>query len=355
MACGGPFSPVMTIAASGFLPGAANSVGAALGPAAALTNALGSYNSLPVAGQFNNLVASAANLLSPGTLTNLQTLAANVFPALTNAIPAGFSSALVPLAPGGIFNGGFSGLLNQTATGIMGSGDLSKFAQIFNAAQGFLGQSNQLLNSALNIDNLAATFGPLTGGMDNLITGSVNQVSEAFGAFGQDLRATGNLFNMGNLVNLGDPSALVKQLADVGGLVPGVENALREAGLDSSELNNLAGGQLVDISDSANRLLYQALTQVTGSDLAQVKSILGVTTPGIQNMAQLLDPAKILPNSHTTLTMPTPDGLRGVYLSANTVNTNLEKFLQDPNAPEYTGDDPIVRARLGLPPLETQV
>jgi hypothetical protein len=30
----------------------------------------------------------------------------------------------------------------------------------------------------------------------------------------------------------------------------------------------------------------------------------------------------------------------------------LERILQDPKAPAYTGDDPIVRARLGLPPLE---
>ena len=29
------------------------------------------------------------------------------------------------------------------------------------------------------------------------------------------------------------------------------------------------------------------------------------------------------------------------------VNTNIEKFLQDPTAPAYTGDDPIIRARLG--------
>lgn len=29
----------------------------------------------------------------------------------------------------------------------------------------------------------------------------------------------------------------------------------------------------------------------------------------------------------------------------------LERLLQDPKAPAYTGDDPIVRARLGLPPL----
>ena len=71
-------------------------------------------------------------------------------------------------------------------------------------------------------------------------------------------------------------------------------------------------------------------------------------------MADLLNPAKILPNSFPSLTVPTPDGLRGIYADlSGTVNTNIEKFLQDPKAPAYTGDDPIVRARLGLPPLTT--
>ena len=143
---------------------------------------------------------------------------------------------------------------------------------------------------------------------------------------------------MNNLPNLGDPSALVKQLSNVGGIVPGVESALRSAGLDSSLLNNLASGGLANISDSANKLLYEGMTKVTGSDLAQVKSILGVTTPNIGNMADLLNPAKILPTSFPALTMPTPDGLRGVYASAaGAVNSNLEKFLSAPGIPSTIG------------------
>ena len=96
------------------------------------------------------------------------------------------------------------------------------------------------------------------------------------------------------------------------------------------------------------------MTKVTGSDLAQVKSILGVTTPNIGNMADLLNPAKIFPSSFPSMTMPTPDGLRGIYASSSgTVNTNIEKFLQDPKAPAYNGDDPIVLARLGQPTSTT--
>ncbi len=340
MSCGGPLSPVSSIAGAGLLPGAASvpGLGAGLGVNAGLTSALGSFGSLPITGQFSDIVTSATGALGGGTLDSLRTLGAGTFPALTNAIPGGFASALSAVAPGGMASGGFTGLIGSMSSGIMGGGDLSQFGQIFNSAQGFVGQANQLVNSSLNIGDLASTFGPITGGMDNLMTGGFSQVSEAFGALGSDMGKLGSLIDMNNLPNLGDPSALVKQLSNVGGIVPGVESALRSAGLDSSLLNNLAGGGLSNISDSANKLLYEGMTKVTGSDLAQVKSILGVTTPNISNMADLLNPAKILPTSFPTLTMPTPDGLRGIYASVSgTVNSNIEKFLSAPGIPSTIG------------------
>jgi len=357
VSCGGPLSPVMSIAGAGMLPGASavSGLGASLGVSSALTSTVGNFTSLPITGQFSSIVTSATGQLGSGTLDSLRTLGAGTFPALTNAIPASFTSALAPIASGGVFDGGFTGLISQTAGSIMGNGDLSQFGQIFNSAQGLVSQANQFVNSGLNLGGITSTFGSITGGMDSLITGGFSQVSEAFGALGSDLGNLGNLIDMNNLPNLGDPSALVRQLTSVGGLVPGVEAALRTAGIDSGTITSLATGGLPNISDSANKLLYQGMTQIGGSDLAQVKSILGVTTPGINSMADLLNPAKILPTSYTTLTMPTPDGLRGIYAGTNTVNTNIEKFLRDPNAPAYTGDDPIVRARLGLPPVEATV
>lgn len=358
MSCGGPLSAVMSIAGAGFLPGAGaiSGLGSGLGVNSVLTSALDSFDALPITAQFSDVISSATGVLGSGTLDSLRTLGANTFPALTNAIPGGFASALGPIASGGVFDGGFTGLISQTASGIMGDGDLTRFGQIFNSAQGFAGQANQFVNSGLNLGGIAATFGPVTGGMDNLITGGFSQVSEAFGALGSDLGQLGNLIDMKNLPNLGSPSALVGQLASVGGLVPGVESALRQAGVDTASIANLAAGGIPNISDSANKALYQGMTQITGSELAQVKSVLGVRTPGIDTMADLLNPVKILPTSFSTLTMPTPDGLRGIYTSASgAVNTNLERFLQDPKAPAYTGDDPIVRARLGLPPVEATI
>jgi len=337
------------IAGSGLLPGAGSitGIGSSLGVSSSLTNAVSSFTSLPVVSQFSDIVTQATGSLSGDLLDSLRQMGQD-FSSLTNAIPSGFSSALSSIAPDGVFDGGFTGLISQTANGIMGQGDLSMFGQIFNSAQGFVGQANQFINSNLNIDSISSTFGSITGGMDNIITGGFNQVTESFRQFGTDLSNLGNLIDMGNLPNLGDPAALVRQVASVAGIVPGVESALREVGLNTTAIAQLAAGTPTAITATADKLLYQGLTKVTGVDLQQVKNILGVTTGGINTMADLLDPKKILPNSYTTLTMPTPDGLKGIYATANAVNTNLEKYLQDPNAPVYTGDDPIVRARLGL-------
>ena len=338
------------VAGAGLIPGAAGipGLGASLGVSGSLTGALGSFSSLPITGQFSDIVTQATGALSGGVLDNLRTMGADIFPALTNAIPSSFTSALSTIAPGGVFDGGFTGLISQTASGIMGQGDLSKFGQIFNSAQGFLGQANQFINSNLNIGSLSSTFGSLTGGMDNLITGSFSQVSEAFGALGSDMSKLGNLIDMNNLPNLGDPAALVKQLSSVGGIVPGVESVLKQAGISTSDLASLATGTFPNISDSANKLLYEGMTKIAGPELAKVKSILGVTTPNISNMADLLDPKKILPTSFPSLTMPTPDGLKGIYATVNgAVNTNLEKFVSGSNIPKQINQNLIDSVRKG--------
>lgn len=347
MSCGGPLSPLMMTAGSGLLQNTG------IGVNTNLTNNLNGFNNLGITSQFSDVVTSATGTLSGGVLDSLRTMGQD-FVALTNAVPAAFSSALNTIAPGGVANGGFTGLVNSVATGIMGNGDLSVFGQVWDTATGYLGQANQFVNSALNVGTgIVNTFNQVASGIDSVITGGFSQVSEAFGALGQDLGKLGNLIDLNNLPNLGDPSALVAQLGTLTNGLPTVNQILQTAGVPSSTLSQLASG-IDGILPSTQKLIYEGMQQVTGSDLAQVKSVLGVTTSNITSMADLLDPKKILPTSYTTLTMPTPNGLRGIYATtAGAINTNIEKFLVDPNAPPYTGDDPIVRARLGLAPVET--
>ena len=351
MACGGPLSPVMMIAGAGMLPGASSiaGLGSSLGVNSTLTSTLGSFEGLNITSQFSGVVTSATGILDGGVLDSLRTLGADTFPALTNAIPGDFASALSTIAPGGMADGGLSGLVGNFASNVMGGGDLTKFSQIFNSAQGYTGIANQFINSNLNIANLSSTFGPLTGGMDNLMTGSFSQVTQALGPLGGDLANLGNMINMDNLSNLGNPSALVGQLVNVGGLTPGLQSAMRQVGLDSGNVNKLLTGNLVGLPDGANKLLYDAMGKVTGADLQQVKNILGVNLPNVTNMAQLLDPVKILPNSFPALTMPTPDGLRGIYSTVQgAVNTDLTRYLSTPTG--FSPIDPSVinSAKLGI-------
>lgn len=340
MSCGGVLSPVMAIAGAGILSGTG------LGISSSLTSSLGSFNGLDITSQFSDVVSSASGVLSSGTLDSLRTLGAGSFPALTNAIPADFASSL-----GSVASGGFTGLIGSTASTIMGGGDLSKFGQVFSSAEGFIGQANGFVNTALNATSLSNTFSSSLGGMDSLITGNFSQLSTAFSSLGSDFGNLGSLVDMGNLSNLGDPAALMKQISSVAGQVPGVTEVLAQSGISTSTLTSLVSGG--SITDSLQKTLYNGMTQVTGSNLDAVKSVLNVNLPNVTNMAQLLDPKSILPNSFSTLTMPTPDGLKGIYNASGSVNSNLEKIFQDPNAPSYTGDDPIVRARLGLPPVGT--
>lgn len=319
MSCGGLLSPVMSIAGAGLLSNAGLEINSAL------TSNLGSFNGLGITSQFSSIVSSATSVLGSGTLDSLRTLGAGTFPALTNAIPSSFTSVL-----GSTASGGLTGLINTTAGSIMGGGDLSKFGQVFQAANGYAGLTNSFINSALNTTNLSSTFSNLTGGMDNLITGGLNQVSPAFGSLGGDLVKVGSAIDLGNLNNLGNPSALLKQVVSVGGgLTPAIDTAVRTAGINPSLLNNITDANFPGVTDSINKSLYSAMTTVTGNDLAQVKSILNVTTPGINNMAELLDPKKILPNSYSTLTMPTPDGLKGIYNAGGSVNSNLATVIRN--------------------------
>jgi hypothetical protein len=70
--------------------------------------------------------------------------------------------------------------------------------------------------------------------------------------------------------------------------------------------------------------MYQAMTQVTGNDLAQILKVLKVSTVNITTMADLLNPVKLFPNSFQSLTVTTPGGTRAIYVDASgSVNSNL--------------------------------
>ena len=321
-----PYSPVMLIAADGLI----QNLGLAIN--GNLSLAVNNYNSTSTVSLYTGVLSSAAAAIGPAntqislsTFTSLQTLAGDILPAVTNAVTPAYISAFG--SPANTYTGGLSGLVVGQADTILGSGDLGKFAQIYNAAESYAYTNNQIVDSLVNSDLIANTF----TNMSALTTGEVSDVNSNLPAFAADLSRLGQAWNMRRLDYLGYPSELVYQMYQVAGLLPEFVNRLTNNGVTETMLSNLVQSGL-PIAADINARIYAVMQTVTGSLLDQIKVLLDVTTPGLTTMADLLNPVKTLPNSYRTLTIRMPTGssqpplstLVNIYLENNTVNSNLK-------------------------------
>jgi len=310
---------------------------------ATLTTAVASFNAGSPIPNFLAAVANytAASFANASTLSSLLTIGNTTIPALGDSIPAAFTN----LTPVSTVPAGFTGLIQQTGNNYLGNGDVGRFSQGFMAVQGYINTTNQFINSATN----AQTYlGPTFTNMDALVTNSVSDVNPDFGNFATDLTNQGNLTNLNDLRLYGTPAGLLRQLAAEGNMVGGVfgpvQTPLLAAGLTTNNIQTLLTGADT-ISENEylrlQRLAYQGMTNVTGTDLQQVLSILEVTTPNINTMADLLDQTKIFPNSYTTLLTPSPVGPVPIYGADGSVNMNLadnvSAYLASPNGCEDLG------------------
>lgn len=314
MAVLGTLSSVNLIAGAGIL---GNVGGVPIAANSSVSNNISAYTSVPVVSRFASLVATGFVPLN---------IVSGTFPALTNSIPTAFQSNL-----------GNATLTSSTTievNNLLGDGDLGKFAQVLSAAQGYVSQTNLLIKTTLNATDANNVTGFTT--QDNLSTGGLSGVSQAFAALGADLQQLGFLIDLNNLNNLGNPAALLRQIATIASTTPALNTALLNAGLPADLVD---APDTAEYTDQQQRLIYQAMTQVTGESLAQILRLLRVTTPGITTMADLLNPVKILPRSYNTLTAPTANGLRGIYINeAGAVNTRLETELPTSVLAPLTGN-----------------
>ena len=280
---------------------------------------IASYDALPVIVQYTNVKNTGNVVLSSSTVVDLENLAGNTFPAVTNSIPSAYTGSLgnTPL-------NGFTSLVTNEMNNVLGNGDLGKFEQILGAADGLVISTNQLINSVVNANNGSsnATY----SSQDNILTGGLSQVTQAFEAFGADLISLGSTIDFSDLSNLGSPQSLLKQIYTQTSGSAELNTALLNAGINQIVLNNIIDGAYM--TDSQQRITYEVMSRITGSTLTQILRLLGVTTTGITNLAELLNPVKMFPLSFNTLTAPTVNGLRGIYInSSGAVNTNLETEL----------------------------
>lgn len=240
----------------------------------------------------------------------LKTLAANSVPAFSNSLPAAYSALGTQMTT----------TITAQATVDSGNGDISKFVQAFNIVTGYAQQTNQLVNSAVNSQTyLSDTF---TSTNDS-ITGDITSVNLATPAFGQDLQNLGRLINLARLDLLGNPLVLLQNVILITGNTPTLSAVLLNQGVPQEVVLNITNLTL-SVANSVQRLMYHAMTQITGSDLALILKALKITTANIATMADLLDPVKIFPNSFQSLTVTTPVGIRAIYVNASgSVNAGL--------------------------------
>jgi type IV secretory pathway VirB2 component (pilin) len=269
--------------------------------------AISSYENTALILPFLNTLSTGNSVLSGNTITTLDTLAANTCPALSDSVPTAYSS---------LGNQMITVIINQANKDICGT-NVSKLTQAVDQASGYTSQTAVFINSAKNSQTyLGNTFTT----MNNTITGDVTSVNLATVAFGQDLKNLGQLINLNNLDNLGSPLALIQQIYQITGTIPTVSLAFIAVGVPTEVVLNLTN-PTVSVTDAVQRLMYQAMTLITGNSLAQILSVLKVTTTGITTMADLLNPVKLFPNSFQSLTVSTKFGSRAIYVN-NTGSVN---------------------------------
>lgn len=275
-----------------------------IGVAPTLLASEAAYSSTPVMSSFFQALDATGNTYG------LPTLTANTVPALSDSVPVAYASLGSQMIP----------VINAKATYDAGSGDISKFVQALNLAQAYGATTNQFINSAVNSQTyLADTFTTT----NDSITADITEINLVTGAFATDLANLGQLINLRDLENLGSPLALIQQIYSVTGAIPSVSVVFVAAGIPTETVLNFTNPQ-VSVTDSVQRLMYVAMTQITGTGLQQILQVLGVKTTGITTMADLLNPVKIFPNSFQTMTVPTADGPRAIYVdSSGSVNTTL--------------------------------
>jgi hypothetical protein len=303
-------------------------------------------------GAWNEMVNSTSNEVFMSTVGSFGKPGAEFLQQLT---VGAFSTALQESVR---FAGQALGGTGEIVAGVI-TGDTRKIGSIFSAAQSYATLANQFINAAeKGADYLDKTFTNL----DNTITAGVDGVSKWFEGLGDDIAEWGNTVSWDNLANLGSPGQLLANLEFSGTLGPMYDKladitidektaqelgfniltttyrnvtgqqdgvTLRDLGVD---LNTLAR-QGADLPPAIQKQIYEKLGDLSPTEVAQVKSILGNTTNAVRSGQDLLDPKKLLARSYTTVTTPVRTasvGFRAIYENeSGSVNPQLNNLGED--------------------------
>ena len=339
----------------------------------ALQTAIATFNATTVISNFIAAVNfyKSQSFATSSTLTSLLSIGSTVCPALGNSIPASPVGTYTYLNSEYLINylgavdgstidpSGFSNLIEQTCAAYLGNGDYGRFSQGFVAVQGYIASTNQYINSAVNANQF---LGPTFTNMDSLTTAGISGVNSDLEKFGVDLAKQGSLVNLQKLDLYGTPAGLIQQISRLAGVnrqaVPALQSVMNAAGLTDSDIENIVTDNRVGLNrpdglsqndfDRIQKTAYTALSVVTGDDLAQILSILDVTTPNITSLAQLLDPVKVFPLSYPTMLTTTPTGSVPIFGAGGSVNSSITPIVNS-YLPTASGCDELGKI---IPPAD---
>jgi hypothetical protein len=380
MACAGAITATVLTAGAGFTGGiGGNPLASISGIPNSITDSVTGLTSSVNMSTMTSLTSSISSLPNMSALTST---VSNI----TGGLPAGLQSSFSNMASGlgdNAFSAGFdvfsgdalnvmgaaSGISSVLPTGLtdaaktMGGsvsganilGDASKFGSILGAAEGFVGSSNQMISAATNA---AGSFaGGTFPGMDAISTGGLTGITNALPDFGVDLGSLGSTIDFASISDLGSPGQLLKNMdlagslgpmydkvanikidprlaGSLGGSLSSVTNAIAnktgglsigDLGISSSDIAQLGPA----LPNNIQGQIFNAFSDLSTTQVGDVKGILKNTQASITNGADLMNPQKLFPTSFSTLTAPLRTasvGDRAIYTASGSVNSEFERL-----------------------------
>lgn len=235
--------------------------------------------------------------VSPTVYNNLVTIGSQSIPALGNSKPASYTNGVLDET----MSYGFLRLFPLQAYNefYINNGSYSDFLSTFNTTTGIRSVQNDAIKAMITSkDYLAGTY----SNMSDLISSDITGVNLSTLYWGQDLIATGRAIDLTTIDTFGNPDNLLRTINKNRATAQGLNVALLAAGLSATDLDPIYNGK--PATPDQQRLIYAAFCLVMNSDLQDILTPLNVQTPGLETLADLLDPKKLFPNSYTALTYP---------------------------------------------------
>lgn len=211
------------------------------------------------------------------------------------------------------------------------------FCTSFITGSGFV----EYTNSAIYTMDASKTFLQGTySNMNDLISSDIAGVNLSLKEFGADLIATGKAINLSKISTFGLPSVLLQTIREFNALTQSLSLALLSSGLTTEEVQNIIDNA-VPVTTDQEQKIYGAFLIIVGVDLEDILIPLNCKTPGLESLADLLNPKKLFPNSYQSLTVP-------LYNADPNLPTNSKTYYPIYN----TGS---VNSALTSPAVSTQV